>query len=143
MDLKSVRKVICLLQKHPLIAELEITNMMGLSKIRIRRSPSSSSENQASGIEDSRAGTMNEKAVSITSPLVGRFLATADSEERPLLLEGDTVAEGDTVCYIEALRILRPVISEVTGIVQQVLPEIGQSIEYGQPLFLITKSDSS
>ena len=135
MDWKLVQKVVGLLQEHPLIAELEIRNMMGFSEIRIRRSPSTSSEHHASQLEDPQAETTSE----ITSPKVGWFLATTDIEEKPPLKEGDTIAEGDTVCYIEALGMQHPVESEVSGIVLHVLVEPGQPIEYGQKLFQIGK----
>jgi len=140
MDLKIVQKVVRLLQEHPHIAELEIRNMMGFSKIRIRRSPSNSSENQAPQTEEKQADTRRRKIVPITSPKVGWFLATIDSEEKPQLQEGDTVTKGDILCYIESLGMQHPIESEVSGIILRVAIETGRPVEYGQKLFLISVS---
>jgi acetyl-CoA carboxylase biotin carboxyl carrier protein len=69
--------------------------------------------------------------------MVGTFYRSASPGAKPFVEVGDTVKEGDTICIIEAMKILNEIEVDKSGTVSKVLCENGQAVEYGQPLFLI------
>ncbi|MBZ0186308.1 MAG: acetyl-CoA carboxylase biotin carboxyl carrier protein [Candidatus Obscuribacterales bacterium] len=84
----------------------------------------------------SQAGESNGY-IHITSPMVGTFYRASSPESRPFVDVGDHVAVGDTVCIIEAMKLMNDMPSEVSGKIVKVMVENGTTVEYGQPLFLI------
>lgn len=140
MDWNKVRKVISLLQDNPTIAELEIRNMMGFSKILIRRSNPSICSTARQSMEQ-RA--VRENLYIIESPCVGWFLAAADLEENPPLVEGGYVSPGEIVGYIEVHGLRTDVVSEFGGTIKNVHAETGRPVEYGQKLYTIIIADPS
>ena len=73
----------------------------------------------------------------VTSPMVGTFYRAATPGAKPFVMEGQQVHEGDTVCIIEAMKMLNQIEADVGGKVVAILVENGQPIEYGQPLVVI------
>ncbi|MGI9333677.1 MAG: acetyl-CoA carboxylase biotin carboxyl carrier protein [Gammaproteobacteria bacterium] len=73
----------------------------------------------------------------ITSPMVGTFYVASAPGETPFVQEGSRVQIGDTVCIIEAMKILNQIEADASGMVIKVLAEDGQPVEYEQPLYLI------
>ncbi|MCA0327462.1 MAG: acetyl-CoA carboxylase biotin carboxyl carrier protein [Proteobacteria bacterium] len=73
----------------------------------------------------------------VKSPMVGTFYRAASPGAKPFIEVGQKVNEGDTLCIIEAMKILNEIDAEKSGTVVQVLGENGQAVEYGQPLFVI------
>jgi acetyl-CoA carboxylase biotin carboxyl carrier protein len=73
----------------------------------------------------------------ITSPMVGTFYRSPAPDADPFTDVGQTVEVGQTVCIVEAMKLMNEIGSDVRGIVRKVLVENGQAIEFGQPLFLI------
>jgi acetyl-CoA carboxylase biotin carboxyl carrier protein len=73
----------------------------------------------------------------IKSPLVGTFYRSPSPGAPPFVEEGDMVSPGQVLCIIEALKVMNEIESDVKGRVEKILVENGQSVEYGQPLFLI------
>ena len=73
----------------------------------------------------------------VKSPMVGTFYRSASPEAKSFVEVGDTVKEGDTLCIIEAMKILNEIESDKSGVVKSALAENGQAVEYGQPLFII------
>ena len=71
------------------------------------------------------------------SPMVGTFYRAASPGAKSFVEIGDTVKEGQTVCIIEAMKILNEIESDKSGVVKEILCENGQAVEYGQPLFVI------
>lgn len=71
----------------------------------------------------------------ITSPIVGTFYRSASPTTEPFVKEGDIITPGQTLCIIEAMKLMNEIQSEVSGTVVRVHPENGQPVEYGQPLF--------
>ena len=69
--------------------------------------------------------------------MVGTFYRSASPGAAPFIEIGQKVNEGDTLCIIEAMKILNEIESEKSGTITQVLAENGQAVEYGQPLFVI------
>ena len=73
----------------------------------------------------------------ITSPMVGTFYQSSAPGARPFVDVGESIEIGDTICIIEAMKILNQIESDTAGVLSAVLSENGQPVEYGQPLFVI------
>ena len=73
----------------------------------------------------------------IKSPIVGTFYRAPDPESKPFAEVGQMVKTGQTLCIIEAMKLLNEIESDVSGTIKAILVENGQPVEYGQPLFLI------
>ncbi|MFO1200149.1 MAG: acetyl-CoA carboxylase biotin carboxyl carrier protein [Burkholderiaceae bacterium] len=73
----------------------------------------------------------------VKSPMVGTFYRSAQPGAEPFVSVGSVVAEGDTLCIIEAMKLLNEIESDKAGTIKAVLVENGQPVEYGQPLFVI------
>lgn len=73
----------------------------------------------------------------VTSPMVGTFYQSSSPSDPPFVSVGAQVAQGDTLCIIEAMKILNQIESEVRGKVVAMVAENGHPVEYGQPLFVI------
>jgi acetyl-CoA carboxylase biotin carboxyl carrier protein len=73
----------------------------------------------------------------VKSPMVGTFYRSAQPGGKPFVEVGDTVAVGDALCIIEAMKLMNEIESDQAGVVKQVLVENGQPVEYGQPLVVI------
>ncbi len=73
----------------------------------------------------------------VKSPMVGTFYRSSSPGAAPFVQIGSVVKEGDTLCIIEAMKILNEIESDKAGTVTQILCENGQAVEYGQPLFIV------
>ncbi|MFP4502195.1 MAG: acetyl-CoA carboxylase biotin carboxyl carrier protein [Candidatus Hydrogenedentota bacterium] len=78
-----------------------------------------------------------EGLVTIDAPMVGTFYTAPAPGEAPFVLPGDQVEDGQTVCIVEAMKILNEVPAKVPAIIERVLVENGEAVEYGQPLFAV------
>lgn len=76
----------------------------------------------------------------IKSPIVGTFYEAASPDSDPFVKVGDTIKKGDTLCIVEAMKIMNEIESEVSGTIQKIIVENGQPVEFDQPLFIIKKS---
>lgn len=74
----------------------------------------------------------------IDAPMVGTFYAASAPDEEPFVKEGDTVEENQIVCIVEAMKLMNEISAKFTGIIEKVLVENGQPVEFGQPLFVIS-----
>ncbi|HXN14737.1 MAG TPA: acetyl-CoA carboxylase biotin carboxyl carrier protein [Usitatibacter sp.] len=148
MDLRKLKKLIDLVQESG-IGEIEITE--GEEKVRIsRQGPSSPPVVMAApgmlplasgapgGAAPAPAAPAPEaKGHTLKSPMVGTFYR-APSPGAPSFVEvGQSVSKGQTLCIIEAMKLLNEIESDVSGTIKAILVENGQPVEYGQPLFLI------
>ena len=91
--------------------------------------PAAVQESAAQPEEESYSGTV------VSAPLVGTFYAANAPEEPPIVSVGDTVTKGQTLCIIEAMKVMNELTADADGEVEAVLAENGQIVEYGQPLF--------
>jgi acetyl-CoA carboxylase biotin carboxyl carrier protein len=73
----------------------------------------------------------------VTSPMVGTFYRAPSPGSDPFVQVGDTVKQGQTICIIEAMKLLNEIESDTAGVVKEILVENGQAVEYGQPLFVV------
>jgi acetyl-CoA carboxylase biotin carboxyl carrier protein len=126
------------------LAELEIESM-GL-RVRVVRShapvttappsagvPASLSQSEAAG----QAVEQIPGGITIEAPMVGTFYRATNPEATPFVSEGDMVKEGQTLCIIEAMKLMNEIESKVAGRVVKILVENAQPVEFGQPLFLV------
>ncbi len=73
----------------------------------------------------------------VKSPMVGTFYRSSSPDAKPFVDVGSKVAVGDTLCIIEAMKLLNEIESDVAGVVKKIMLENGQPVEYGEPLFII------
>ncbi len=76
----------------------------------------------------------------ITSPMVGVFYASPSPEDPPFVSKGQQVKAGETLCIIEAMKIMNQIEADVSGKLIKVLVDSGEAVEYGQPLFVIEEN---
>lgn len=74
----------------------------------------------------------------ITSPLVGTFYRAPNPDEDPFVEKGDEISESTVVCIVEAMKVMNEIKAEMNGVIQEILVEDGESVEFGQPLFKVT-----
>ncbi len=148
MDLRKLKTLIDLVSDSN-VSELEITEAEG--KVRIVKSSGAPMVMQQPAMQMVAAPVAATAAVSATldiaplepaghavkSPMVGTFYRSASPGAKPFVEVGSIVKEGDTICIIEAMKILNEIEADKSGIVSKVLCENGQAVEYGQPLYLI------
>ena len=149
MDLRKLKKLIDLVEESG-IAELEITE--GEEKVRISKSVSSAQSQIA--MTGTQALTATQSAISgaaivpaaaeklpeghvVKSPMVGTFYRSSAPGANAFVEVGQTVKEGETLCIIEAMKLLNEIESDASGVIKAVLVENGQPVEYGEPLFVI------
>ena len=150
MDLRKLKTLIDLVAESD-IAELEVTE--GESKVRIVKS-SASPANQLVMMQPQAMQPQQPAAAPlpvaptapvdaaptghiVKSPMVGTFYRSAAPGTPPFIDIGAVVKEGDTLCIIEAMKLLNEIDADASGVVQQILVENGQPVEFGQPLFII------
>jgi acetyl-CoA carboxylase biotin carboxyl carrier protein len=152
MDLRKLKTLIDLVAESD-IAELEVTE--GESKVRIVKS-STAAQNQvvmmqpqavphAPAIAAAPAATPvaapaaveEPQGYIVKSPMVGTFYRSSAPGAAPFVDVGSNVKQGDTLCLIEAMKLLNEIDADVAGVVKQILVENGQPVEFGQPLFVI------
>lgn len=92
-------------------------------------------ESAQSTASDSAASS--DDGPSVTSPMVGTFYRSPSPDADPFVKEGDVISVGQTVCIIEAMKIMNEIESEVSGRVTKILVENGSPVEYNTPLFLV------
>lgn len=84
-----------------------------------------------------KAEAKSGNGIEIRAPMVGTFYRSPSPDSPPFAMEGDHVTTGQTLCIIEAMKIMNEIESEVTGRVAKILAENAQPVEYGHPLFVI------
>jgi len=87
--------------------------------------------------ESAAAPTEDENLRGVSSPIVGTFYRAPNPDADPYVKVGDYVEPGQTLCIIEAMKLMNEIESDVSGIVVRVLPENAQPVEYGENLFLV------
>ena len=75
--------------------------------------------------------------VEVLSPMPGTFFRAPSPDDPPFVKEGDSVKKDDTLCIIEAMKIMNEIEAEDNGVIQKILVESGQAVEFNQPLFII------
>ncbi|MCE9678441.1 acetyl-CoA carboxylase biotin carboxyl carrier protein [Shewanella sp. AS1] len=154
MDIRKIKKLIELVESSS-ITELEISE--GEESVRIVRhrdqhfrhsETKTETENETGAVvsESSAAvspdytGTVNAPLVNghcVLSPMVGTFYRAASPDAKPFIEVGQTVAVGDTLCIVEAMKMMNQIQADKAGIVTEILVDAGQTVEFDQPLVMI------
>ena len=150
MDLRKVKKLIELLEESGL-SEIEITE--GEDKVRItkggKQSPQVKSietiqEAETQSISeptDGHAQTKNNNGFhEIKAPMIGTFYQSPDPESEAFVKVGDPINEGDTLCIIEAMKMMNKIESDISGTIERILVQNGDPVEFDQVLFLVSKN---
>ena len=151
MDLRKLKTLIELVESSG-IGELEVQE--GEERVRITRAPTPGATPAppsavfAAAIpaapvalapvpSEAPAPPIEPEGHFVKSPMVGTFYRAASPGAKPFVEVGDTVQVGDTLCIIEAMKLMNEIEADQAGVVKQVLAENGQPVEYGQPLVVI------
>lgn len=161
MDLRKLKTLIDLVAESE-ISELEITE--GDGKVKIVKSkpqaetttvyspmamqpmyPGAMQAPQAPaaapaaavGAAEAEAAPAQEEGYVVKAPMVGTFYRAPSPNSPPFIDVGKSVNEGDTLCIIEAMKLLNEIEADVSGVVKKILVENGEPVEFGQPLFVI------
>ncbi len=157
MDLRSIRKLLEIVQSHD-ISEIEIKE--GDTNIRITKNkepvimqapaqqvvqaapaaaptPAQPQVSAPDAESTAPAAAAEESGFVVKSPMVGTFYAAPAPDADPFVQVGDHVNAGDTLCIIEAMKIMNPIEAEVSGTIKKILVQNAEPVEFGQPLFII------
>ena len=153
MDLRKLKTLIDLVQQSG-IAELEITE--GEEKVRISRgvpgavvhsmpppgtvymtAPAAQPAADTAAAAAEAAAPVEPQGHAIKSPMVGTFYRQSAPDAKPFVEVGQAVKTGETVCIIEAMKLLNEIEADQDGVIKEILVENGQPVEYGQPLFVL------
>jgi acetyl-CoA carboxylase biotin carboxyl carrier protein len=145
MDLRKLKTLIELVESSG-IAELEISE--GEERVRIVRSGAAVQHVYAAPqqhmmttlapqLPDAPAEPAAPDGHVVKSPMVGSFYRSPSPGAKPFVEVGQSVNVGDTLCIIEAMKLLNEIEADQSGVISAVLVESGQPVEYGQPLFII------
>jgi len=144
MDLRKLKTLIDLVSESN-VSELEITEAEG--KVRIVKSSGAPVMTQQAAAVMVAAPAAAPVAAdvppaapaghTVKSPMVGTFYRSASPGAKPFVELGSLVKEGETICIIEAMKILNEIEADKSGTITRILSENGQAVEYGQPLFII------
>ena len=154
MDLRKIKKLMELLEESG-IAEIEVKE--GEESIKLSRNISSSTNMQIPQIiqqpvqtsqppANQQASDMGVNAVdnlkkekrnTVNSPMVGTFYASASPESKPFVTIGQSVKKGDTLCILEAMKMMNQVQAESDGKIVEILVDNAEPVEFDQPLFVL------
>lgn len=156
MDLRKLKTLIDLVSESG-VAELEITegddrvkivNRVGAAPVAaaapavtatpvVASAAPAAAPAPAVAAEPAAAPVAAEDTRTINSPMVGTFYRAPSPGAKPFADVGQKVKAGDTVCIIEAMKLLNEIETEYDGVIKEILVENGQPVEFGQPLFVI------
>ena len=159
MDIRKVKKLIELLDESG-IAEIEITE--GEESVRISRyaqgapaavapapapvtiaapapapAPAAAPAADASAAAAPAPAEPDDEGFLVTAPMVGTYYAASSPGAAPYVQVGDRVNEGDTLCIIEAMKMMNQIEADVSGVIKSIRIQNGEPVEYGQILFVI------
>jgi acetyl-CoA carboxylase biotin carboxyl carrier protein len=152
MDLRKLKTLIDLVQNSG-ISELEISE--GEEKIRIAKHvmpapsttmfsmPMAAHPHGGGGFAASPASTIAAEPAAepdghvVKAPMVGTFYRSGSPDSPSFVEIGQAVKQGDTLCIIEAMKLMNEIEADITGTIKAIMVENGQAVEFGQPMFLI------
>jgi acetyl-CoA carboxylase biotin carboxyl carrier protein len=154
IDLKDVRKLAQLLRESPEIGSIEVKGWFGTGVVITRTSNTTHAAtvlapvplmqpmgtvpaHRGQGAEAQSPGAPPTTLKEIRSPMVGTFYRAPEPGAEPYVQVGSRIASGQTVCIIEAMKIMNEIEAEVVGVVREVSVEDSQPVEYGQVLFRV------
>lgn len=147
MDISQIRKLIKLIQSTD-VTEIEVTE--GAETVRISRGTPAAAAAPAAPVYAAAPAPVAATAAPVAeaaaessvnqvkSPMVGTFYASSSPDADPFVSVGQKVKKGETLCIIEAMKMMNEIESEYDGVVEEILADNATSVEYGQPIFVIT-----
>ena len=147
MDIRKVKKLIELLEESGL-SEIEITE--GDDKVRISKQTTSKSNFSetvvySNEMQENNDGSSNHKQIprngfhEVKAPMIGTYYQAAEPGAEAFVKVGDPVSQGDTLCIIEAMKMMNKIESDADGIIERVLVQNGDPVEFDEVLFLISQ----
>ena len=147
MDIRKVKKLIELLEESGL-SEIEITE--GEDKVRISKQTTSKSNFSetvvySNEMQENNDGSSNHKQIprngfhEVKAPMIGTYYQAAEPGAEAFVKVGDPVSQGDTLCIIEAMKMMNKIESDADGIIERVLVQNGDPVEFDEVLFLISQ----
>ncbi len=161
MDIRKVKKLIELLEDSG-VGEIEITE--GEDSVRIsRHSPAVqtttspvqtpveaaavaqkvTSTSSVPSVETSATSDDNENNFEVTAPMVGTYYSASSPGSEPFVQVGDNVKTGDTLCIIEAMKMMNPIEADVSGTIKSIRIQNGEPVEFGQVMFVIDQQKNN
>ena len=150
MDLRKVKKLIELLEESGL-SEIEITE--GDDKVRITKGGKQIPQtNIIEAIEESETLTPNESIdehpqpknnaefQEVKAPMIGTYYQSPEPDAEAFVKVGDPISDGDTLCIIEAMKMMNKIESDVSGTIERIMVQNGDPVEFDQVLFLVSKN---
>ena len=148
MEIKDIEKLARLMQETGLTA---LEYAQGETQLKLERkqeitvaaaaAPVSAAPSlggaEALGVTHAQDSQPAKEGALVLSPMVGVFYSSTNPEARPYVQVGDTVKKGDTLCIIEAMKLMNEIPAEVDGTVAEICVSNGQVVEFNQPLFRI------
>ncbi|OUM95120.1 MAG: acetyl-CoA carboxylase, biotin carboxyl carrier protein [Firmicutes bacterium ZCTH02-B6] len=149
MNLESIKELIELISKSAIdefeleaegfkVAMRKLSAAVRPAPVTVQAEPAPAPAAPAPAAE-SKAPAKDDRFVQITAPMVGTFYRAPAPDAEPYVKVGDIVEVGQTLCIIEAMKLMNEIESEVRGRVTEILVENAQPVEYGQPLFVLEK----
>lgn len=157
MDIKTIKTLINLFENSQL-GEMEVESGDAADKLRVTLKKNSSAATVAVSVPAAPAGVPQTESApaqlkaetglsegvldynlvqEIKSPMVGVFYSAPSPESEPFVTRGSKVKKGDTLCIIEAMKLMNEVVAERDGEIVEILPKSGELVEFGQVLFKI------
>ena len=150
MDLRKVKKLIELLEESGL-SEIEITE--GDDKVRITKGGKQIPQsNIVETIQESETLTPNESIdkhpqpknnaefQEVKAPMIGTYYQSPEPDAEAFVKVGDPISDGDTLCIIEAMKMMNKIESDVSGTIERIMVQNGDPVEFDQVLFLVSKN---
>lgn len=116
---------------------VQLPGTIGFAGAAVQGTTGESEQEQAPGAGEQQQ--LAENHVTISAPMVGTFYRAPSPDAEPFVEVGDVVEPGQTLCIIEAMKLMNEIESDVRGRMVDILVENAEAVEYGQPLFIIEK----
>ncbi|MGA0242690.1 MAG: acetyl-CoA carboxylase biotin carboxyl carrier protein [Candidatus Marinamargulisbacteria bacterium] len=150
MDFKKIKKLVSLVETSDISSlSVEEDNL----KVEIKReltstvvshplpvvppAPAAAPVSSSAPLPTTPEPDVDEGLIEIKSPMVGTFYLTPNPESPPFVATGKSIAKGDVVCIVEAMKLFNEIESEVSGTIETICVENGAPVEFDQPLFLV------
>lgn len=146
MKLEEIKELVLLVEQSALTElkvqteDFKLTLRKGSAQPVPPTQVMSSVEDRPIAVQQIVVKTVDQELVSVNSPMVGTFYQAPSPDSEPFAKVGDTVSQGQTLCIIEAMKLMNEIKSEYEGTVVEVAVENGQAVEYNQVMFWIKRS---
>ena len=136
MNESDIRKYANLMSELGLTG-LEVTENDRVVRLERNPAPQTAAPVQAVQVADLPQSAANEDLIEITSPMVGVFYAAPAEDADPYVQVGDRVKKGQTLCIVEAMKLMNEIVAETDGQIVEICAQNGQVVDFGCPLFRI------